>query len=126
MIVEPCRLIYPDARFEAMTRPLSCGCVEWIGAKSRGGGRTGTFYGTFNSKPVTKYPVRAHVWRAWRSGIIPTLRVPEGRHLEHRCNFTLCVNEEHLELITFRENIARMWERRRQRELERVLAREAA
>lgn len=118
VLLRPCRLILLDARFVSRTRRLPCGCLEWMGAKSIGGGRTGTYYGSFNACEFGG-TVRAHVWVAWRAGIIPSLRVPEGQHLDHECDNTLCVEEKCLRLLPFLENISKMWERRRQIDEER-------
>lgn len=38
--------------------------------------------------------------------------VPKGEDVDHLCGVKLCVNPEHLEAVTHRENIIRMWARR--------------
>jgi len=39
--------------------------------------------------------------------------IPEGMVLDHLCEVRLCVNPEHLDLITPSENTARSWRRGR-------------
>ena len=37
--------------------------------------------------------------------------IPEGLFLDHLCNVKKCVNPDHLEPVTHRENIQRAWDR---------------
>lgn len=70
------------------------GCWEWVGSKSRG-------YGSMN-------------WRG-RSGVrahrityeIAKGPIPAGLCLDHLCRNTSCVNPDHLEAVTHRENVLR-------------------
>lgn len=73
----------------------------WTGGKSRGGERYSeqAFYGTFNPGGEVTGGVRAHVYIAWVHGLIPSLKVPEGMNLDHRCHRALCCNPFHLELV---------------------------
>lgn len=81
-------------------------CWIWTGGKSRGGNRWSeqAFYGTFNPGGSIRGGVRAHVFIAWLTGIIPDLKVPPGKNLDHCCRNALCCNPEHLELIDALEN----------------------
>lgn len=67
------------------------GCIEWDGAIDRDGyGRTGKW-------------VLAHrvAWTA-KFGIIP-----RGKQIDHICRNRRCVNTDHMELVTQKENILR-------------------
>lgn len=85
---------------------VSTPCHLWTGGKSRGGMRFSekAYYGTFNPGGEVKGGVRAHVFIAWFRGLLKALRVPDGMNLDHRCVEALCVNADHLELVTKREN----------------------
>ncbi len=105
-----------DFYFGIKTKRLECGCRRWLGARSRGGQKPdANWYGSFNTGRDVAGVVRAHVWAAWRAGLIPDLRVPEGFQLDHRCEDTLCVEALCFELVTGGENTSRMWESRRSR-----------
>jgi hypothetical protein len=94
------------ARFFAKTRRCESGCLVWTGALSRGGQRPHSgLYGSFWIQGQNS--VRAHVVAAWMAGLIGETRVPEGMHLDHVCENTLCVDPRHLELVPAPENIAR-------------------
>jgi len=85
------------------------GCWNWTGGKSRGGNRYSSkaVYGTFNPGGVVTGGVRAHVYIAWLTGIIPRtlpMHVPLGMNLDHTCCNALCVNPAHLELVGAGEN----------------------
>ena len=68
----------------------------WIWKAARAGGGTGQ-YGTFydGHRDVT-----AHRW-AWEHFKGP---IPEGLTIDHLCRVKLCVNPDHLEPVTVREN----------------------
>lgn len=75
----------------ALTDP---GCLIWIGGAANNG------YGTFW---IDGRNVSAHRWSyEYHSGPIPA-----GLHLDHLCRNRRCVNPEHLEPVTCRENILR-------------------
>jgi hypothetical protein len=91
-------------------------CRYWQGARSKGGKRPGSgFYGSIRIPGVPGGGVRAHVAAAWVAGILKEPRVPEGRHLDHRCERSLCIEDDHFELIPSLENIRRRWTRRAER-----------
>lgn len=85
-------------RFAEKTAQGENGCVMWTAGTNRVGYgifHVGTFYD--NRK------VYAHRW-AYEHAVGP---IPEGLHLDHLCRDTLCVNPEHLEPVTPRENVLR-------------------
>lgn len=84
-------------RFMAKVAPATDGsdCLLWIGATD------GKGYGLF--QVASRRSVRAYRWY-WEHLHGP---VPEGRHLDHLCRNHACVNDEHLEPVTQRENILR-------------------
>lgn len=112
-----CRRIELEARFLAQTKLLPNGCRVWIGCQSKGGpGKErkktrGGPYGSFkigkDADGIDHNSKRAHIVSAFFMGLIPTLRVPKGFHIDHDdtvCQSgTLCVT--HLRLIPDKENI---------------------
>lgn len=84
-------------------------CWVWEGGQSTGaaiGNERKVPYGSFWDSDL-KRSLRAHVWIAWRAGLIPRPRLPDGKQLDHTCCNSLCVNPFHLELVTKRENYER-------------------
>lgn len=82
-------------RFLEKTRSADDGCIEWIG------GTNGVGYGTFHAgKKLRTY---AHRW-SYQYHVGP---IPDGMHLDHLCRNPKCVNPEHLEPVTCRENLLR-------------------
>lgn len=75
--------------------PVESGCWEWIGAIDRHG------YGNFNAG--NRKLVRAHRWGYER--LVGS--IPDGLDLDHLCRVRRCVNPEHLEPVTRRENVIR-------------------
>lgn len=107
----PCRILLLESRFLAKTARGEGGCLIWTGAQSVGGQRPSSGpYGSFWVGSGIS-AVRAHVWAAWRAGIIPSLRVPIGKHIDHICTNTLCVDAEHFELVDAEINLTRRWTR---------------
>jgi len=86
----------PSTRFQVKVLPPNeSGCVLWVGATD-GDGRYGSFYADGKIQ-------RAHrVAYEWAYGAVPA-----GLVLDHLCRVTLCVNPDHLEPVTQRENIMR-------------------
>ena len=87
-------------RFSAYSRPSDTGCIEWIG------GLNGVGYGQFyagRSESNRTGKVYAHRW-AYEKAKGP---IPEGLHLDHLCRNRRCVNPDHLEPVTCRENLLR-------------------
>jgi len=72
----------------------SSGCWIWKGYIKNG-------YGVFN--PGSLGPKQAHklAWEDVRG------EVPNGLVLDHLCRTRACVNPEHLEIVTIRENVLR-------------------
>lgn len=85
----------PEERFSLYVGdPTPSGCLPWVGAKDRRG------YGQFWADGK---PRRAYRWAYERAFGAP----PEGTHLDHLCDYTSCVNVDHLKVVTPRENILR-------------------
>lgn len=85
----------PSQRFERMYQPVPfSGCWLWIGGLSSDG------YGSFS---VQRRHIKAHKFAYLeRFG-----EVPAGLELDHLCRIRCCVNPDHLEPVTHRENVAR-------------------
>ena len=73
--------------------PDQNGCWNWTGSKLRG-------YGQFGVNQKTRYAHRISYER--HRGLIP-----EGMDLDHLCRNPGCVNPDHLEPVTHRENLLR-------------------
>lgn len=84
-------------KFWALVDKRAGGCWIWKGATIKGY-RPGS-YGMF--KVGGEILTHRVSWSLLRGGI------PEGKELDHVCRVTLCVNPEHLEPVTHRENIRR-------------------
>ena len=75
-------------------------CWLWLAYVNHGG------YGRFRVGSMTdgtRRTVNAHRW-AYEHLVGP---IPEGLDLDHLCRVPGCVNPEHLEPVTHRENVAR-------------------
>lgn len=68
-------------------------CWIWTGALSSG-------YGTLNVNGKTEYAHRASVRMSGRE-------IPDGMYIDHLCRNPPCVNPDHLEVVTPRENVLR-------------------
>lgn len=84
----------PVPRFEAKVDRQEGGCWVWVGALNNGG------YGRFR---VDNREVLAHRWSYEHF----VGEIPDGLHIDHLCRTTACVNPEHLEPVTHRENVLR-------------------
>src|SRR3990167_3209726 len=81
-------------KFSEYTRIRPDGCWEWLG------------YHTTMNYPATRFSggrtmVSRLIWELWH-GIIP-----EGHVVDHLCRNPFCVNPEHLEPVTQKENVHR-------------------
>ena len=90
-------------RFDIQTEPSATGCIDWIGrVTSREG------YGRWQlSRELTpeggRTVVMAHRFAFVRAGKV----LPRFGYLDHLCRNTRCVNPDHLEVVTIRENLMR-------------------
>lgn len=87
-------------RFMRYVDKLPNGCWYWCGARSRGGGNR-KWYGSFS---VGGNVVRAH---RFASEVLAGDACPSGHHRDHTCFFSMCVNPEHIEVVSHEENEAR-------------------
>jgi hypothetical protein len=83
-----------EERFFSKVRELPNGCLQWTGNVDRKG------YGYFwlNGKDV-----RVHRY-AWELEFGP---IPKGLEIDHLCRNPGCVNTDHMQLVTNRENVRR-------------------
>lgn len=100
-------------RFMRYVEILPSGCWFWSGARSRGKDRGRKWYGSFR---LGKRTVRAHRFACEVIGGERGRRAcPPGHDRDHECQFTLCVNPDHVKIITKPENRALQTERARAR-----------
>ena len=86
-----------EQRFFSKVLVLPSGCWKWTGKTSNGG------YGLFFIAKPRKHNVQAHRWSyEYFRGAIPA-----GLDLDHLCRNRWCVNPEHTEPVTRRENLLR-------------------
>jgi hypothetical protein len=93
-------------RFMSYVDKLPSGCWFWAGARSRGKGNR-KWYGSFWFQGRT---VRAHVFACEELGG-KRLTISNG-HRDHTCCFSLCVNPDHIDIVTHKENEERKKRRR--------------
>jgi len=91
---------YMQGDFWSKVRKQEDGCWIWLAGKTGGKGGESGGYGLTVRNGVRIY---AHCF-AYEELEGP---VPEGMELDHTCRNHACVNPEHLELVTHRENILR-------------------
>ena len=85
-------------RFETKFDKVN-GCWEWKGWKAGGTG-----YGMFDEIIDGKhYKRRAHRF-SYELYVVP---IPKGLDIDHLCKNRICVNPDHLEPVTRRENLMR-------------------
>lgn len=87
-------------RFAEKVALTDTGCIEWIGGLNGVG--YGQFYVGRTSLDETG-KTYAHRW-SYEYHVGP---IPDGLHLDHLCRNRSCVNPEHLEPVTVRENVMR-------------------
>lgn len=93
-------------RFMSYVDKLPNGCWYWTGGRSRGKGNK-KWYGTFWDGTKS---VRAH---RFANDTMAKRECPPGHHRDHKCCFSMCVNPEHIEVVTHAENERRKQERRK-------------
>lgn len=84
-------------RFMSFVDILPNGCWFWTGARSRGKGNK-KWYGSFSLQGRT---IRAH---RFSCEILGKKKLLLGHHRGHVCMFSLCVNPEHITIISKEEN----------------------
>lgn len=97
-------------RFLGYVEVLPSGGWYWNGARSRGKGNR-KWYGSFR---LGKRTVRAH---RFASEVLGRTPCPEGHDRDHKCEFSLCVNPSHIEVVPKLVNNQRKTHRRRSRVL---------
>lgn len=87
-------------RFMANVRKDPGGCWIWTGAVIPDGGPRGAGYGRFKWSGTTRLAHRA-------SYELLVGQIPDGLQIDHLCFVRSCVNPEHLQPVTARENLLR-------------------
>lgn len=87
----------PVDRFAEKVALTESGCLVWLA------GVTGDGYGRFRPGGRQTQTTLAHRW-SYEHHVGP---IPKGLHLDHLCRNPPCVNPDHLEPVTCRENSLR-------------------
>lgn len=103
-------------RFMRYVIVLQSGCWLWTGARSRGAGNR-LWYGSFR---VGHRTVRAH---RFASEVLGRQHCPPGHHRDHKCELSLCVNPDCIEVVEKSVNQERKVERRREGRYKSAFAR---
>lgn len=93
------------ARLNRLTRVQPDGCWEWQGNKTTNG------YGKWQRGPGhSERAVHRIAFEHYRN-----TPIPQGMQLDHLCRNRVCLNPDHLEVVTPSENTLRQdhWERRK-------------
>ena len=93
-----------QAKIRARVVALENGCWEWIGYRRSSGGAYPFIYGDLTlARGNMQLKMRAHrlSFLAFKGTI------PPGHDIDHLCRVTVCVNPDHLEAVTRRENLLR-------------------
>ena len=99
-------------RFERMVMPEpNTGCWLWMGSLC---GQSNRFVGYGKMRDESSVYVSAHRW----SYLHFKGEIPSGFEVDHKCHQPLCVNPDHLEAVTKKENCRR----RRKRDPKRLKA----
>lgn len=83
----------PEERFWWYVQPIpdDRGCWEWVGSRMKHG------YGQFGAQGLAhRFSYKMHVGP-----------IPKGLTVDHLCRNRSCVNPNHLEVVTLRENVLR-------------------
>ena len=85
------------ARVMSKVDILPNGCWFWMGGRTKGQG---------NKKPCGSFSLKGKTVRAHRfsSEILNGHECPPGHHRDHTCDWSLCVNPAHIEVVTHEEN----------------------
>lgn len=86
-----------EQRFMAQIQAAESGCLLWTGAQNAPGDRG---YGTFSVDGRRVYVHRFAYERAKGP-------IPKGLTVDHLCRTRLCVNPDHLEVVSMRDNTLR-------------------
>lgn len=89
-------------RFMKYVDKLPNGCWFWTGARSRGKGNR-KWYGSFRVKGRT---VRSH---RFACDVLGGVSCPIGYHRDHLCEFSLCVNPDHIQIVPAKINQKRKY-----------------